>query len=81
MNYGAKEYVVGAKRAKYLTENGSGTMWKLQDMNRFVCLCVLCEKLGTKSSALQVCVLEVVGACGARCRGGYVTGVMIGCGG
>lgn len=60
-------------------------------MNRHMCLyvlwvCVLkgcvCEaELGTKCLALQVCVPVVVGACEPRCGGGYVTAVMMGCGG
>lgn len=44
-------------------------------------LCLWSAALGTKCLALQVCVLVVVEACEACCGGGYVTAVMIGCGG
>lgn len=76
------------------TGEGGGVveMLRVQVMNRRVCLCFFYMCVVLKGSVheapgwelsvwpLQVCVPVVVGTCEARCGGGYVTVVMIGCG-
>lgn len=69
------------KSETYFTEDRRGKVEAEAAGYEQVCVCLRSTELGTKCLALQVCVPVVVEACEARCGGGYVTAVMIGCGG